>query len=394
MPSIFDSYDDKLASLRAGHAALLRRPNRVDERWYNGVFDRFVDPILTEAHAPLAWRFDLNRSRNPRLMERLGVNGVMNTGAIVHDGKVKLMVRVEGNDRKSFFGLAESDTGVDGYRFVGDPIVMPVLEESETNHYDMRLVRHEDGKIYGMFCVESHDGEGGTSAAKAEGGLAVTEDLVHWTRLPNLTTTTSQQRNHVLHPEFVDGKYAFYTRPQDGFIHQTAATGERARGIGFGTLDDMNDPVIREERTVDERVYHTIKELKNGQGPAPLRTDEGWLHLAHGVRECAAGMRYVLYTFLTDLDEPWRVTHQPGGYFLAPFEEERVGDVSNVAFVNGWARLADDQVIIPYASADTRLHAARTTIDHLLDYTINTPADPLRTHLCVEQRRELCAGNR
>ncbi|MEM8874265.1 MAG: glycosidase [Planctomycetota bacterium] len=394
MPSILDDYPTKLDALRRKHADLIERPNAVDERWYNGVFDRFEHPILTAEHAPIEWRYDLNPETDPRLQQRIGVNATMNSGAIFHEGKVKLMVRVEGDDRKSFFGLAESINGLDGFRFVGDPIVMPPLEDDETNHYDMRFVEHEDGTIYGMFCVEKHDPSGATNAAIALGGLARTTDLVNWERLPNLQTTTAQQRNHVLHPKFVDGKYAFYTRPQNSFIHAEKDTGETATGIGFGLCDSMDKPVIETERPVDDRVYHTIKELKNGQGPAPIETNAGWLHLAHGVRECAAGFRYVLYMFLTALDDPAKIIAAPGGHFLAPMFDERVGDVSNVAFTNGWVRMPDDTVLIYYASCDTRMHVARSTVGHLLDYVQNTPSDPRRTYKCVEQRRALCAANR
>ena len=383
----------RLERLVASHEALVTRPNAVDPTWDNGVYERFERPVLTGDHAPLSWRYDLNPATNPGLLERIGVNAAMNSGAIHHDGRVLLMPRMEGVDRKSFFGLAESENGLDNFRFVGGPIVMPALDDAETNHYDMRLVKHEDGRIYGMFCVEKHDPDGGTSAAIALGGLARTTDFITWERLPNLQTTTAQQRNHCLHPEFVDGKYAFYTRPQDSFIHQTKATGETAVGIGFGLCESMDAPVIDEETPVDGRQYHTVKELKNGQGPAPIKTDKGWLHLAHGVRECAAGFRYVLYLMMTDLSDPAKVIARPGGHLIAPRGGERVGDVSNVVFSNGWARLPDDTVLIYYASCDTRLHVARSSVGRLVDYCLNAPEDPLRTHLCVSQRRELYDAN-
>jgi 4-O-beta-D-mannosyl-D-glucose phosphorylase len=389
------AFRDRLQKLVNRYEGLASRQNSVVDWWTNGVFERFEHPVLTGEHAPLSWRYDLNPQTNPHLLERLGSNAAMNSGAIWHDGRVFLMPRMEGVDRKSYFGLCSSETGLDNFRFHGGPIKIDPLEDDETNHYDMRFVEHEDGHIYGMFCVEKHDPSGGTNAAIALGGLARTKNLVDWERLPNLQTTTAQQRNHVLHPEFVDGKYAFYTRPQDSFIHQTAATGsESAVGIGFGLCESMEKPVITEEQPVDGRQYHTIKELKNGQGPAPIKTDRGWLHLAHGVRECAAGMRYVLYLMMTDLAEPWKVIHRPGGHFIAPLEGERVGDVSNVAFSNGWVRLPDDTVLIYYASCDTRLHVARSSVEKLVDYCINTPEDPLRTYKCVQQRRALFEKNR
>jgi 4-O-beta-D-mannosyl-D-glucose phosphorylase len=339
---------------------------------------------------PLTWRYDLDYETNPYLMERLGINATFNVGAIEIDGRVLLVARVEGWDRKSFFAVAESRTGVDGFRFWDRPLVMPETGDPDTNVYDMRLVQHEDGWLYGLFCTERHDPAQpeDLSAAVAQCGIARTRDLVHWERLPDLVTRAAQQRNVVLHPEFVEGKYAFYTRPLSTF----ADTGS-GEGIGWGLCDDIEHAVIDEEQIVDQRVYHTIKEGKNGLGPAPIKTDQGWLQLAHGVRDTAAGMRYVLYLFVTDLDRPNVVTHAPGGYFLAPMGEERVGDVSNVAFSNGWVARENGEVLIYYGASDTRTYVARTTIDRLLDYAIHTPEDPLRSFACVQQRIALIERN-
>jgi 4-O-beta-D-mannosyl-D-glucose phosphorylase len=383
-------FDARLRKLTEEHEALLARPNAVAPGG-NGVFERYANPVLTAAHAPIFWRYDLDYETNPRLLERLGVNATFNVGAIERDGSVLLAVRVEGADRKSFFAIAESRTGVDGFRFWDYPVAMPETDDPDTNVYDMRLVAHEDGWIYGLFCTERRDPKaapGDLSSAVAQGGIARTKDLVTWERLPDLRSPSPQQRNVVLHPELVDGKYAFYTRPQDDFIE--AGSGG---GIGWGLADSMEHAVVGEERIVDARAYHTIKEVKNGLGPAPIKTEAGWLHLAHGVRGTAAGLRYVLYMFLCDLREPWRVTHAPGGYFVAPEGEERVGDVSNVAFSNGWVARENGEVLIYYGSSDTRTHVARSSVDRLLDYVMNTPADPLRSAACVEQRRELIRRN-
>ncbi len=357
----------------------------------NGLVQRYVNPVLTAAHTPIFWRYDLNYDTNPHLLERLGINAVFNCGAMEFNDNFVLAVRVEGVDRKSFFAIAESYSGIDNFRFWDFPIVMPETEVPDVNVYDMRLVRHEDGWIYGLFCTERKDPNalpGDLSAAVAQCGIARTKDLVAWERLPDLKTSSPQQRNVVLHPEFVDGKYAFYTRPQDDFIE--AGTGG---GIGWGLSDSIENAVIEKEIIIDSREYHTIKEVKNGLGPAPLRTKRGWLHLAHGVRGTAAGLRYVLYLFLCDLKEPWRVTHQPGGYFLAPEGEERIGDVSNVLFSSGWIAREDGKVFIYYGSSDTRIHVVTSTLEKLLDYTINTPPDALRSAASVAQRNEMIKRN-
>jgi 4-O-beta-D-mannosyl-D-glucose phosphorylase len=357
----------------------------------NGIYDRYEYPVITAAHAPILWRYDLNQKTNPFLMERMGINAAFNAGAIYHDGKFLVVVRVEGADRKSFFAIAESPNGVDNFRFRDYPIQIPQTSEIDTNVYDMRLTRHEDGWVYGLFCTERKDPAApawDTSSAVAQCGIVRTKDLKSWERLPDLKSNSAQQRNVVLHPEFVDGKYAFYTRPQDDFI-QTGKGG----GIGWGLAESMENAVVDEEIIVDNRAYHTIQEVKNGQGPAPIRTRHGWLHLAHGVRNTAAGLRYVLYLFMTELERPWVVTHKPAGYFIAPEGGERVGDVSNVVFSNGWIERPRGEVYIYYASSDTRLHVATSTIDKLVDYVMNTPADPLASHLCVEQRCELIRKN-
>ena len=389
MPFFETDTGKTFAALREGQETLLTRRNPARDE-HNGVYRRFTHPIITPAHVPLTWRYDLDEVRNPLGLERLGVNATFNAGAIYMDGKYRVVVRVEGNDRKSFFAIAESDNGFDGFRFWPEPVVMPQTEEPDTNVYDMRLTHHEDGYIYGLFCTERKDSSqpGDLSAAVAQCGIARTTDLRRWERLPDLVTRSGQQRNVVLHPEFIDGKYGLYTRPQDGFI--SVGSGG---GIGWGLCTDMTHAVIETESIVDNKVYHTVKELKNGQGPAPLRTEQGWLHLAHGVRNTAAGLRYVLYMFLTDINEPWRVTHAPGGHFIAPQGEERVGDVSNVVFSNGWIANADGEVFIYYASSDTRLHVAVSTIDRLLDYCKNTPPDPLTSAACVSQRVALIERN-
>ena len=357
----------------------------------NGVFERWVNPVLTAAHTPIAWRYDLNHATNPFLMERMGINAVFNAGAILHKGRYAVVARVEGADRKSFFAVAESPNGVDRFRFRPYPIRMPETSDPDINVYDMRLVAHQDGWIYGLFCTERKDPKApawDTSSAVAQSGIARTRDLDHWDRLPDLKSRSPQQRNVVLHPEFVDGKYAFYTRPQDDFI-QAGSGG----GIGWGLSSSIENAAVDDEIIVDNRAYHTIQEVKNGLGPAPIKTAKGWLHLAHGVRNTAAGLRYVLYLFLADLKKPWVITHKPAGYLLAPEGEERVGDVSNVAFSNGWIEGPKGEVHIYYASSDTRLHVATSSVDRLLDYVLNTPADPLRSAACVDQRCALIASN-
>jgi 4-O-beta-D-mannosyl-D-glucose phosphorylase len=379
---------NRLADLRAGQAALLAKPNAPlfpD----NGIYRRHGNPVVTAAHVPLEWRYDLNPETNPFMMERLGINATFNAGAMLWNGKYIVVVRVEGNDRKSFFAIAESPNGIDNFRFWSRPVVLPQTDEPDTNVYDMRLTQHEDGWVYGLFCTERKDLTlpNDLSAAVAQCGIVRTKDLVTWERLPDLKTNSGQQRNVVLHPEFIDGRYALYTRPQDGFI--SVGSGG---GIGWGLCDDMTNAVIDSETIVDNKAYHTIKELKNGQGPAPIKTADGWLHLAHGVRNTAAGLRYVLYMFITDLQKPWVVTHAPGGHFIAPEGEERVGDVSNVTFANGWIE-TNGQVFIYYASSDTRLHVATSTIAQLIDYCKNTPADPLTSAACVQQRIDLIARN-
>ncbi|WP_145150331.1 glycosidase [Paenibacillus xylanexedens] len=370
---------------------LLTRPNEINSSSYNGIYDRYQYPVITRHHVPLHWRFDLDETTNPHFMERLGINATLNPGAIYFNGKYIMVIRTEGLDRKSIFALAESDNGIDGFRFTGKPLVWDDIDADETNQYDMRLVQHEDGWIYGIYCSERKDPEApafDTSSAVAQAGLVRTRDLISWERLPNITTNSPQQRNVVLHPEFVDGKYAFYTRPQDGFI----STGSGG-GIAFGLCEDILNPVIHEETVIDERQYHTVYEVKNGQGPAPLKTDRGWIHIAHGVRNTAAGLRYVLYTFATDLNDPTRVIAKPGGHFIAPYDDERVGDVSNVIFCNGAVVNEKEEVFIYYASSDTRCHVATTTLEKLVDYTFNTPADPYRSLDCAIQRGQLIEQN-
>lgn len=358
--------------------------------FYNGIYDRYEYPVLTREHIPLTWRYDLDEKTNPYFMERLGVNAVMNSGAIMLNGKYYLIARIEGNDRKSFFGVAESDNGIDGFRFWDYPILLDDTCRDETNVYDMRLTKHEDGYIYGVFCSESKDKSvNDLSAAVAEAGIVRTKDLKHWERLDNLKTLRSpQQRNVVLHPEFVDGKYAFYTRPMDDFI-DTGSGG----GIGFGLCDDICHAVIDEERMTSLRKYHTITEAKNGEGATPIKTDKGWIHIAHGVRITAAGLRYVIYAFATALDDPGKVIAEPSGMLIGPRGDERVGDVSNVVFTNGAIVNENNEVFIYYASSDTRLHVAKTTIDKLVDYVFNTPKDPGRSVECVAQRCEMIKKN-
>lgn len=361
---------------------LLSRKNRPSQR-YNGIYTRWENPVLTREMIPLTWRYDLDIKTNPYFMERLGVNAVMNAGALYLDGKYCLVARIEGSDRKSFFGVAESDSPVDGFRFRDYPVRLDDTCKEETNVYDMRLTKHEDGYIYGVFCSESKDGGNpGLSAAVAAAGIVRTKDLQNWERLDNLVTKHSpQQRNVVLLPEFVDGKYAFYTRPMDGFL----STGSGG-GIGFGTCENIRHVVIDEEIITSRRRYHTITEEKNGAGAVPIRTERGWIHLAHGVRNTAAGLRYVIYAFATDLEKPWKVTAEPGGYLIAPLGKERVGDVSNVVFTNGAAVDDKGNVAIYYASSDTRMHVATTTLDRLTDYVFNTPRDAMRSPDCVRQR--------
>ena len=375
---------------KALQEALLARKNHKSD-WYNGIYDRWDYPVLTREHIPLEWRFDLDPASNPYFMERLGVNAVFNAGAIELDGKFYLVARVEGNDRKSFFAVAESDSPVDGFRFWDKPVELPDTCPKETNVYDMRLTKHEDGWIYGVFCSESKDSKNpDLSAAVAAAGIVRTKDLRTWERLPNLVTLRSpQQRNVDLLPEFVNGRYAFYTRPMDDFI-DTGSGG----GIGFGLCADITHPVIDEEIITSPRRYHTITEAKNGEGAPPIRTDKGWLHIAHGVRSTAAGLRYVVYLFVTDLAEPWKVIAEPSGFLIAPREWERVGDVSNVVFTNGAIARDNGEVYIYYAASDTRLHVASTTVERLLDFAFHTPADPLRSRDCVAQRCALIDHNR
>ena len=378
------------SSLMEAYERLIRRPNPVNEHFYNGIFDRYQHPVLTREHIPPFWMYDADPETNPFMMQRLGVNAVLNSGAIKLNGKYMLVARVEGMDRKSFFAVAEGDSPTEGFRFWDYPVVLPDTQPEETNVYDMRLTQHEDGWIYGVFCSERKDaGSGDLSAAVAAAGIVRTKDLKTWERLPNLRTLHSpQQRNVVLHPEFVDGKYAFYTRPMDDFI-ETGSGG----GIGFGLCEDIANAVIDEEKIISLRRYHTITESKNGAGAVPLKTDRGWIHIAHGVRNTAAGLRYVLYAFATALEDPSRVIAEPGGMLLGPLSRERVGDVSNVVFTNGAIADEDGRVFLYYASSDTRMHVAETTVERLCDYVFHTPADPLRSPDCVRQRCELIRKN-
>lgn len=387
-----NDFEAKKARVLQRYEALVTRKNAVDPDWYNGCFDRYVHPVLTAEMVPPWWKFDFNPATNPWFMERLGVNAVFNAGAIEWDGKISLVCRVEGNDRKSFFAVADSETGIDGFRFREKPILLPELAERDTNVYDMRLTRHEDGWIYGLFCSERKDPaapKSDESAAVAACGIVRTRDLEHWERLNDLVTPSPQQRNVVLHPEFVNGKYAFYTRPQDGFID--AGTGG---GIGWGLSDSIEQAKLDSETIVDRKIYHTIKEVKNGCGAPPIKTKKGWLHIAHGVRNTAAGLRYVLYAFLCAPEDPSRVIRSPGGFFLAPFKEERIGDVSNVVFCNGLVARPSGEVFLYYASSDTRMHVATTSVEKLLDWVENTPEDPLFSHDCVAQRCALIDANR
>ena len=384
-------FNQKLRGVVTSHQRLVRRKNEIVHE-SNGVFNRYKYPVLTAAHTPVYWRYDLDYTSNPNLMERLGLNSVFNVGAVEHGGKVLLITRTEGVDRKSFFAIAESENGIDNFRFWDYPITMPeVAGNPDTNVYDMRVTKHEDGWYYGVFCTERKDPEaprGDLSSAVAQAGIARTRDFVKWERLPDLKTKSPQQRNVVLHPEFIEGKYAFYTRPQDGFI----STGSGG-GIGWGLSEKIDGVVIEEETIIDDRQYHTIKETKNGLGPAPIKTDKGWLQLAHGVRNTAAGLRYVLYLFLTDLHEPWKEIAVPGGYFLAPEGDERIGDVSNVVFSSGWVARKNGDMFIYYGSSDTRTHVAVSSVSKLLDYVLNTPPDPGRSAGAVRMRSEMIERN-
>ena len=377
-------------SLMESYERLLARPNPVDEHFYNGLYARYKNPVLTREHIPPFWMYDANPETNPFMMQRLGVNATLNSGALKVGGKYCLMVRVEGMDRKSFFAVAESDRPTEGFRFRDRPVLLPDTEPEETNVYDMRLTRHEDGWIYGVFCSESKDpGNPDLSAAVAAAGIVRTKDLETWERLPNLKTLRSpQQRNVVLHPEFVEGKYAFYTRPMDDFI-ETGSGG----GIGFGLCGDITHPVIDEEKIISRRRYHTVTESKNGAGAVPIRTEKGWIHLAHGVRNTAAGLRYVLYAFATDLNDPSKIIAEPGGMLLGPLGRERTGDVSNVVFTNGAIADEDGKIYLYYASSDTRMHVAEMDTERLIDYVFHTPEDALRSVDCVKQRLELIERN-
>lgn len=380
-------FEERKKALQERHDAYIKRKNEVDHGWDNGIFDRYVHPVLTCEDIPLNWRYDLHYETNPFLMERIGVNAVFNSGAIYFEGKYVLVARVEGADRKSYFAVARSENGIDNFVFDKYPIRLPIYGEPDVNVYDMRLTAHEDGWIYGLFCSERKDHSvDDTSSAVAKCGIVRTKDLISWERLPDLGTKY-QQRNVVLHPEFVEGMYLFYTRPSDGFIDVGSGG-----GIGCALVQDITNAVIDEETIIDSRIYHTIKETKNGAGATPIKTEEGWLHVAHGVRNTAAGLRYVLYCFMTALEDPKKVIYAPGGYFLAPIEGERVGDVSNVVFCNG-AICHEDRILIYYASSDTRLHVASTTVQRMIDYCKNTPQDGYTTHTSVESICKLIDHN-
>ena len=386
-----NAFSRRLADLNGKYTDLISRPNEIISVG-NGIFDRYKFPVLTAAHAPLYWRYDLNEETNPFLMERFGINGVFNAGAIKWNDRYIMMVRVESWDRKSFFAIAESPNGIDQFEFWDSPVHMPGTGDPETNIYDIRLTRHEDGWIYGLFCTEKKDpaaSPADQSSAIAQCAIARTKDLINWERLHDLQTHSPQQRNVVLHPERVEGKYAFYTRPQDGFIN--TGTGG---GIGLGLSDSITHAIVNEEIIIDPRVYHTVNEAKNGLGPAPIKTELGWLHLAHGVRNTAAGLRYTLYIFMTDLHDLTKVIYRPAGYFLAPQGEERVGDVSNVVFSNGWIADEDGKVFIYYASSDTRMHVATTSIERLLDYVTHTPADGYTSASSVETLQHIIDNNK
>lgn len=382
-------FEDRLNQLLIQHQALISRKNH-PKKSHNGIFQRWENPVVTAEHTPVFWRYDLDPNTNPLLLERIGVNATFNSGAMLWNGKYLLVVRVEGVDRKSFFGIAESPNGIDQFRFWDYPIEIPQTMDPDTNVYDMRLIQHEDGWIYGLFCTERKDKSRpeDTTAAVASCGIVRTKNFIHWERLPDLISYSGQQRNVVLHENFVAGKYAFYTRPQDGFIDVG-----KGGGIGWGLCEDILYPEIKEEIIVDQKIYHTIKEVKNGQGPGPIKTAHGWLHLAHGVRNTAAGLRYVLYMFMTDLEKPWLLTYSPAGYFLAPEGEERVGDVSNVVFSNGWIKNDRDEIFIYYGSSDTRMHVATTTLNRLVDYVLNTPEDGFTSSASVKIRNTMIAKN-
>lgn len=385
-----NNFEKRLQELQRMHDELISRPNKKMVSG-NGVFERYEYPVLTAAHTPLFWRYDLNGSTNPYLMERFGINAVFNAGAIKLQDKYLMMARVEGADRKSFFAVAESASPVDNFRFRNYPVVIPELQEPDVNVYDMRVVQHEDGWVYGLFCTERRDTSAGVddqSAAIAQCGIVRTRDMEQWERLDDLKTPSPQQRNVVLHPEFINGKYAFYTRPQDGFIN----TG-KGGGIGFGLSSSIEHAVVDKELVIDPKVYHTVYEAKNGLGPAPIKTARGWLHMAHGVRNTAAGLRYVLYLFMTDLKDVSRVIYKPGGYFMAPEGEERTGDVSNVLFCNGWIPDEDGTVYIYYASSDSRMHVAVTTLEQLIDYVINTPEDGFTSAASVQTLNRIIDRN-
>ena len=375
--------------IEAQYEALIAQKNEIDTRYENGIYERWVNPVLTRAHVPPFWCYDPNPETNPFMMQRLGINAAFNSGALLVDGKFTLVARMEGADRKSFFAVAQSDSGVEGFRFWDKPILLPDTCPEETNVYDMRLTAHEDGWVYGLFCVErkDHSAESDLSAATACCGIARTRDFVNWERLPDLKSR-SQQRNVCLHPEFVNGKYALYTRPQDGFI-DTGSGG----GIGWALIDDICNAEVKEEKIISERRYHTITEVKNGEGPHPIKTEKGWLHLAHGVRGCASGLRYVLYLYMTSLEDPSKVIACPSGFFIAPDGWEYVGDVMNVTFANGWIEDEDGKVFIYYASSDTRMHVATSTVERLVDYCLNTEPDGGRTALTVERINRLIDKN-
>ena len=387
-----NNFYSRLARLEKTHEELVARQNeREAAENGNGIVDRYKYPVLTAAHTPVFWRYDLNPDSNPYLLQRFGINAVLNPGAIKWNDKYLLVARVEGADRKSFFAVAESPNGIDQFKFWDYPLQMPETEEPDTNIYDMRLIAHEDGWIYGVFCTERRDPAAPAtdqSAAIAQCGLARTKDMRNWERLPDLKTQSPQQRNVVLHPEFYNGRYAFYTRPQDKFIEAG-----KGGGIGFGVCDCMEGAVIDEEQVIDPKVYHTVYEMKNGLGPAPIKTAQGWLHLAHGVRNTAAGLRYVLYMFMTDLHDISKVIYKPAGYFMAPEGEERIGDVSNVVFSNGWIVEEDGRVLIYYASSDTRIHVATSTVEKLLDYVMNTSPDEFTSAESVKTLTELIDRN-
>jgi 4-O-beta-D-mannosyl-D-glucose phosphorylase len=381
---------NRLTKLEKEHEQLLRQANSKTDSG-NGIIERYKNPVLTAAHTPIFWRYDLNRETNPHLLERFGINAVLNAGAIKWNDKYLLVARVEASDRKSFFAVAESANGIDNFKFWDYPINMPETSVPDTNIYDIRLVQHEDGWIYGLFCTERRDPNAAPTdqaAAIAQCGIARTKDLINWERLNDLVTPSPQQRNVVLHPEFVNGQYAFYTRPQDGFIDAG-----KGGGIGFGLSKSIENASIDREIVIDHKMYHTVYELKNGLGPAPIKTTHGWLHLAHGVRHTAAGLRYVLYMFMTDLHDITRVIYKPAGYFMAPESEERIGDVSNVLFSNGWIVDDNGAVFIYYASSDTRIHVATSTIEKLLDYVMNTPADGYSSSETVKTLTELIDKN-